>query len=122
MIPGRRAAEVTAAVCRASAGAVEHLAIARVGNLADWLGSAREAGAWIYGARQDAPERYDAPDLSGRVVLVLGGEAKGIRPGVADACDVLVSIPQAGRVESLNVSAAAAVLIYEVVRRRGSGG
>jgi 23S rRNA (guanosine2251-2'-O)-methyltransferase len=122
VIPGRRAAEVTAAVCRASAGAVEHLAIARVGNLADWLGSAREAGAWIYGARQDAPERYDAPDLSGRVVLVLGGEAKGIRPRVADACDVLVSIPQAGRVESLNVSAAAAVLIYEVVRRRGSGG
>ena len=121
VIPERRSAQVTAAVCKASAGAVEHLDVARVRNLADWLGEAKDAGAWIYGAEADASTPYDRADLgSGLVVLVLGGEGKGIRPRVAAACDALVSIPLAGRVGSLNVSAAAAVVLFEAVRQRGA--
>jgi 23S rRNA (guanosine2251-2'-O)-methyltransferase len=122
VIPQRRAAQVTSAACKASAGAVEHLAVARVRNLADWLAVAKDAGGWIYGAEADAPTRYDQVDLGGLTVLVLGGEGKGIRPRVAAACDALVAIPRAGRVASLNVSAAAAVLLFEAVRQREGGG
>ena len=122
VIPQRRAAQVTSAACKASAGAVEHLAVARVRNLADWLAAAKDAGGWIYGADADAPTRYDQVDLGGLAVLVLGGEGKGIRPRVAAACDALVAIPRAGRVASLNVSAAAAVLLFEAVRQREGGG
>ena len=118
----RRAAGVTAAVCKASAGAVEHLAVARVTNLADWLAARQGREAWIHGADADAEQRYDAADLTGPTVLVLGSEGKGIRPRVAAACDQLVSIPVAGKVASLNVSAAAAVLIFEAVRQRQAGG
>jgi 23S rRNA (guanosine2251-2'-O)-methyltransferase len=118
VIPERRAAEVTAAVCKASAGAVEHLRIARVRNLADFLADARRAGCWCYGASQGAAVAYDAPDYGGGVVAVLGGEGKGLRPRVAAACDQLVALPLRGRVESLNVSAAAAVLLYEMLQRR----
>lgn len=116
VIPGRHAASVTAAVCKVSAGAVEHLAIARVGNLADWLLAAKERGAWVYGADAGGEVAYTEVDYSGRTVLVLGGEGKGIRPRVASACDALVSIPLAGRVGSLNVSAAAAVLAFAAAR------
>jgi 23S rRNA (guanosine2251-2'-O)-methyltransferase len=121
LIPVRRAAAVTPVACKASAGAVEHLPVARARNLADWLGEAKRAGAWVYGARPGAPTRYDAIDWNGRVVVVLGGEGKGIRPRVAGACDALVAIPQAGRVGSLNVSAAASVLLLEAVRQRMGG-
>jgi 23S rRNA (guanosine2251-2'-O)-methyltransferase len=120
VIPERRAAEVTPAVCKASAGAVEHLAIARVRNLADFLADAKAAGCWCYGADADATVPYDAPDYRGGVVLVLGAEGRGLRPRVAAACDELLSIPRRGHVESLNVSAASAVLVYEVLQRRGS--
>jgi 23S rRNA (guanosine2251-2'-O)-methyltransferase len=118
VIPDRHSASVTGAVCKASAGAVEHMAIARVGNLADWLGLAKQDGAWVYGAAADAPTVYTEPDYSGRVVLVLGGEEKGLRPRVAASCDALISIPRRGRVESLNVSAAASVLAFEALRSR----
>jgi 23S rRNA (guanosine2251-2'-O)-methyltransferase len=122
LVGERRAAQVTAAVCRASAGAVEHLPVARVGNLADWLGSAKEAGAWVYGASPVAEAvPYDQPDYSGRVVLVLGGEGRGLRPRVAAACDQLVALPMRGRIESLNVSAAAAVLLYEILHSGRAG-
>ena len=96
MIPERRAASVTAAACKASAGAVEHLPVARVRNLADWLASARDDGAWIYGADAEAEAAYTTLDLSGRVVLVLGGEGGGLRPRVAAGCDALVRIPTDG--------------------------
>jgi 23S rRNA (guanosine2251-2'-O)-methyltransferase len=119
VIPRRRAAAVTPAVSKASAGAVEHLAIARVGNLADWLAQAKEAGAWIYGAEANAEAPYSQVDLTGKVVLVLGSEGKGLRPRVAACCDLLISIPVRGRVASLNVSAAAAALLFEAVRQRG---
>jgi 23S rRNA (guanosine2251-2'-O)-methyltransferase len=121
VIPSRRSAAVTAVACKASAGAVEHLRVARVTNLADWLGSAKEAGAWIYGAESGAPAPYASADLTGKVVLVLGSEGGGLRPRVAQSCDLLVSIPLRGRVDSLNVSAAAAVLLFEAARQRDAG-
>lgn len=112
----RRAAQVTAAACKASAGAVEHLPVARVRNLADWLGEAKGAGAWVYGASADAETSYRTLDLGDRVVLVLGGEGPGLRPRVAETCDELVRIPTVGRVGSLNVSAAAAILTFAACR------
>ncbi len=118
VIPERRSAEVTAVACKASAGAVEHLQIARVRNLADWLGEAKGAGFWIWGADADAPQAPWDTDLAGPTVLVLGGEGKGIRPRVASACDGLIALPQRGQIESLNVSAAAAALLFEAVRQR----
>jgi 23S rRNA (guanosine2251-2'-O)-methyltransferase len=119
VIPERRSAAVTAAVAKASAGAVEHLAVARVPNLADWLGRAKESGAWSYGAEASAATPYTRADLTGKVVIVLGSEGKGLRKRVASACDVLVAIPASGRIGSLNVSAAAAVLLFEAARQRG---
>jgi 23S rRNA (guanosine2251-2'-O)-methyltransferase len=133
VIPQRRAAEVTPAVCKASAGAVEHLRLAQVRNMADFLAEARRAGCWCYGAsaggwpifdRQGAqpPVPYDAPDYSGAgVVLVLGSEGGGLRPRVAKACDQLIALPLLGRVESLGVSAAAAAILYEILQRRRNG-
>jgi 23S rRNA (guanosine2251-2'-O)-methyltransferase len=118
VIPERRSAEVTPAVCKASAGAVEHLPVARVRNLADFLAAAKEAGCWCYGASADATTPYDRPDYRGGVVLVLGAEGKGLRPRVADACDDLVALPVRGRIASLNVSAAAAALVYGILQRR----
>jgi 23S rRNA (guanosine2251-2'-O)-methyltransferase len=118
VLPQRRSAPVSAAVCRASAGAVEHLAIARVRNLADFLGAAKGAGCWCYGAAADASVAYDAPDFRGGVVLVLGSEGRGLRPRVAAACDELLRIPLRGRTGSLNVSAAAAVLLYRILQCR----
>ena len=118
VVPDRRSAEITPAACKASAGAVEHLSIARVGNLADWLGEAKQAGFWIWGADADASQTPWDADLNGPTVLVLGGEGKGIRPRVASACDGLVALPQRGKVESLNVSAAATALLFEAVRQR----
>ena len=118
ILPERRSAEVTPAVCKASAGAVEHLAIAQVRNLADFLGAAKAAECWVYGAAAGARTPYRAPDYRGGVVLVLGAEGKGLRPRVRDACDDLVSLPVRGRIDSLNVSAAAAVLMYEILQQR----
>jgi 23S rRNA (guanosine2251-2'-O)-methyltransferase len=120
VIPERRAASVTPAAVKASAGATEHLAVARVRNVADWLVEARDAGAWSYGAAADAEKPYTEVDWRGRAVLVLGSEGKGIRPRVASACDQLVSIPQRGRLDSLNASVAAAVILFEAVRQRGA--
>jgi 23S rRNA (guanosine2251-2'-O)-methyltransferase len=118
VIPERRSAEVTPAVCKASAGAVEHLPVARVRNLADFLQAAKDAGAWAYGAAAGARTPYRAPDYRGKVVLVLGAEGRGLRPRVAFRCDDLVALPLRGRLDSLNVSAAAAVLLYEILQQR----
>jgi 23S rRNA (guanosine2251-2'-O)-methyltransferase len=117
VIPERRSAEVTSAVCKASAGAVEHLPVARVRNLADWLGEAKRADAWVYGAATDGIP-YGEPDYGGKVVLVLGAEGKGLRPRVAGACDQLIALPVRGRVDSLNVSTAAAALVYGILQFR----
>ncbi|HTX31161.1 MAG TPA: 23S rRNA (guanosine(2251)-2'-O)-methyltransferase RlmB [Solirubrobacteraceae bacterium] len=114
VIPERRSAEVTAAVCKASAGAVEHLPVARVRNLADFLAEAKTAGRWCYGAEAEAGVAYDTVDYAETAVLVMGAEGRGLRPRVAAGCDLLVAIPLRGRIASLNVSAAAAVLIYAI--------
>jgi 23S rRNA (guanosine2251-2'-O)-methyltransferase len=118
VLPERRSAEVTPAVCKASAGAVEHLAIARVRNLADFLADAKAAGCWTYGAAAGARTGYRAVDWRGGVVVVLGAEGRGLRPRVAAACDDLVALPLRGRIDSLNVSATAAVLLYEILQQR----
>jgi 23S rRNA (guanosine2251-2'-O)-methyltransferase len=118
ILPQRRSAEVTPAVCKASAGAVEHLAIAQVRNLADFLAQAKAAECWCYGAAAGAKTSYRSPDYRGGVVLVLGAEGKGLRPRVRDACDDLVALPMRGHIDSLNVSAAAAVLMYEILQQR----
>jgi 23S rRNA (guanosine2251-2'-O)-methyltransferase len=118
VIPERRSAEVTAVTCKASAGAVEHLDIARVRNLADWLHEARGAEFWIWGADAEAEKAPWDIHLIGSTVLVLGGEGKGIRPRVASACDGFMALPRHGKIDSLNVSAAAAALLSEALRQR----
>ncbi|HEY6551158.1 MAG TPA: 23S rRNA (guanosine(2251)-2'-O)-methyltransferase RlmB [Solirubrobacterales bacterium] len=118
VVPERRSAAVTPATCKASAGAVEHLNIAHVRNLTDWLSAAKEAGFWLWGADADAKQAPWDVDLTGPTVLVLGGEGKGIRPRVSSACDGLVALPQRGQTASLNVSAAATALLFEAVRQR----
>jgi 23S rRNA (guanosine2251-2'-O)-methyltransferase len=117
-IPNRRSAAVTAATCKASAGAVEHISIARVRNLADWLREAKESGYWIWGAEAGAERAPWEVDLRGPTVLVLGGEGSGIRPRVAAACDGLVALPRRGEVSSLNVAGAATALLFEALRQR----
>ena len=118
VLPERRAAEVTPAVCKASAGAVEHLPLAQVRNLTDFLTAAKARGFWCYGADGEAKLDYRQVDFSGPVVLVLGSEGTGLRPRVASACDALISLPLRGRIESLSVSAAAAVLLYAAAAAR----
>ena len=120
LITARRSARVTPAVCRVSAGAVEHLPIARVENLADLLLAARRPGLWTYAAAPGAAP-HDRSDYRDGAVFVLGAEGRGLRPRVRAACDAAVAIPMRGRVESLNVSTAAAVLLFEAVRQRGGG-
>ena len=120
VLPERRTAEVTPSVCKASAGAVEHLPVAQVRNLADFLAAAKESGRWCYGAQAGARVAYDQVDFEGRVVLVLGSEGRGLRPRVAASCDQLVAIPLRGRTESLSVSAAAAVLLYAATGARAA--
>lgn len=119
VIPERRSAEVTPTVCKTSAGAVEHLRLARVRNVADFLDQARRAGCWCYGASVgQGAVPYDTPDYGGGVALVLGSEGSGLRPRVAAACDQLVSLPLRGRIGSLGVSAAAAALLYGILQSR----
>jgi 23S rRNA (guanosine2251-2'-O)-methyltransferase len=127
VIPERRSAEITPSVCKASAGAVEHIRVARVRNVADFLIQAREAGCWSYGANapteppaSKGPENvmYTAPNYSGGIVLVLGSEGSGLRPRVASACDQLVALPLRGRMESLGVAAAASALLYGILHDR----
>ena len=123
VLPERRSAEVTPAVCKASAGAVEYLRVAQVRNLADFLGEAKATGCWVYGAAGvEGSQPYDRQDYRGGVVLVLGAEGKGLRRRVAQSCDVVVSLPLRGRIGSLNVSAAASALLYEILQRRLDSG
>lgn len=119
VIPERRSAAITPVVCKTSAGAVEHLEVAHVRNLADWLAEAKQAGFWIWGADAEAEGAPWQTDLTGPTVIVLGGEGKGLRPRVAAACDGLIALPRRGQIESLNVSAAATAVLFEALRQRG---
>ena len=117
VLPERRSAEVTPAVCRASAGAVEHLAVARVQNLADWLAIAKERQAWVYGAAADGRVHTTAPTTAAGSCSS-SGRGEGPRPRVASVCDELIFLPSPGQVASLNVSTAAAALVYGILHLR----
>jgi 23S rRNA (guanosine2251-2'-O)-methyltransferase len=120
ILPAHGSVRVTPAVCRASAGAVEHLPVAVVPNLARYLADVKGDDLWAYAADSDGSLAMWETDLSGGVALVLGAEGKGVRPLVRRTCDATVAIPLAGRVGSLNVSVAAAVLLYEARRQRAT--
>jgi 23S rRNA (guanosine2251-2'-O)-methyltransferase len=118
VIPKDRAAGVTPAAVKASAGASEHVPVSRVTNIRRAIDRMKEAGLWVYAAEAGGTS-YTELDLTGPVGLVLGSEGKGVRRLVREGCDGTVSIPMRGAVESLNVSVAAAVLLYEAGRQRG---
>jgi 23S rRNA (guanosine2251-2'-O)-methyltransferase len=120
VLPANRSARVTAAVCRASAGAVEHLPVAVVTNLARYLAEVKGPDLWVYAAAGDAGTQMWDVDLTGGAAIVLGAEGRGLRPLVRRTCDAAIAIPLAGRVESLNVSVAAALLLYEARRQRNA--
>lgn len=119
IIPKRRSAGVTSIVDKTSAGAAEHMAVARVSNLSAALQELKDAGVWIYGTAAEGLSPLWKTDLNGPICIVIGSEGDGISRLVRENCDFLVSIPMKGKVSSLNASAAAAVLIYEVLRQRG---
>lgn len=118
VIPERRAASVTPAVAKASAGASEHLPIAKVTNIARTVEELKEKNVWSVGLDERGTQNYDALDYRMDCAIVLGAEGKGLHDLVRKKCDFLVSIPMLGKVPSLNVSVAAAVVLYEVVRQR----
>jgi 23S rRNA (guanosine2251-2'-O)-methyltransferase len=119
VVPAHGSALVTPAVARASAGAIEHLPVAVVTNLARYLEEIKSGSLWVAGAAGENGTPMWQADLSGGLAFVFGAEGKGLRPLVRRTCDLFVAIPQLGRVESLNVSVAAALLLYEARRRRG---
>jgi 23S rRNA (guanosine2251-2'-O)-methyltransferase len=122
VIPAHGAARVTPVVCRASAGAVEHVSVAVVPNLAAFLTDVKRPDLWVWeGSGEAATSAWEA-DLTGGTALVMGAEGKGVRPLVRRACDGAISIPLGGHVESLNVSVAAAILLFEATRQRASAG
>ena len=121
LIPERRAVGVTATVAKASAGAVEHVPIAKVTNIARTLEELKSRNLWTVGLDERAPQTYDALDYSMDCALILGAEGKGLHDLVRKKCDFLVSIPMLGEVASLNVSVAAGVVLYEIARQRRHG-
>jgi 23S rRNA (guanosine2251-2'-O)-methyltransferase len=118
IIPERRAASVTDVVAKAAAGALEHLPVVRVTNINRALEDLKERGYWIYGLDERGTQTHDQTDYAQRAVLVLGGEGKGLHEQVRKHCDVIVRIPMAGKISSLNVSVAAGVVLFEWRRRR----
>ena len=120
VIPERRAVGVTGTVAKASAGASEHLPVARVTNIARTVEDLKQRNIWVVGLDERANQPYDAVDYNMDCALVLGAEGKGVHDLVKKKCDFLISIPMLGKVPSLNVSVAAGIVLYEVVRQRRS--
>ena len=121
IVPKHHAVGLTEAAARTAMGAVEYIPVARETNLVSALEKLKESGIWIFGAAAEKGVAPWAADLKGPVCLVLGGEGEGLRPLVARACDLLVTVPMRGGVGSLNVAAAGAALCYEVARQRAQG-
>ena len=119
IVPERRAAPLTETVARAASGALEYLPVARVTNVTQTLERLKEKGFWIYGLDENGPELHYNIDFAKPTAIVLGGEGKGLHQGVQKHCDVLVRIPMAGEVSSLNVSVAAGVVLFEWRRKQG---
>lgn len=118
IIPKHRAVSLTPGAARASAGAVEYVNVARVTSLIQTMDRLKEKGFWIAGADPQAEKTYYSADLTGSLAVVMGGENKGLGRLVKEKCDFLIRIPMRGRINSLNVSAAASVILYEIVRQR----
>lgn len=119
ILPKRRSAQVTATVSKTSAGAVEYVPVARVTNLGQTIDQLKEMGVWVVGTVVDAvQELYDTEVFDGPVAIVIGNESKGMGRLIREKCDVLVKLPMAGKINSLNASVAAGVVMYEVLRRR----
>ena len=118
IIPKRRSAGVTAIVGKVSAGAAEHMAVARVPNITNAIKELKQAGLWIYGTAADGQSSLWKTNLTGPIGLVIGSEGDGMSRLVAESCDVCVSIPMKGKVSSLNASCAATILMYEVLHQR----
>ena len=121
ILPQRRAAGITPAVEKVSAGASAYLPVARVNNLGRALESVKEAGYWLIGLDEQAKQPFTGVDYTGSVGLVVGGEGKGLHQKVRAKCDFVVSIPTVGAIGSLNVSVAVGVVLYEAVRQRAAG-
>lgn len=117
VIPKRRGVSLTYAVGKVSAGAIEYVPVARVSNLASAIDELKENGLWVYGADMDGTP-WDKQDYSGPVALVVGSEGKGISRLVKEKCDFIVSLPMKGKINSLNASVAAGILMYEIVKGR----
>lgn len=120
VIPKRRAVPLTATVAKASAGAIEHIPVARVTNISQTLEMLKRAGYWVIGTDVNADSMYYQVDMTGPIVMVIGNESKGLGEVVKKRCDYLVRLPMIGQVQSLNAGVAAGVLLYEAVRQRGS--
>lgn len=120
IIPKRRSAGLTAIVGKTSAGAAEHMAVARVPNLVAAIKELKDNGLWIYGTDAASTNTMWDTDLKGAVCLIIGSEGEGMGRLISESCDFMVSIPMSGKVSSLNASAAAAILIYEALRQRNS--
>jgi len=118
VIPKRRSVGLTATVAKASAGAVEYMKVARVGNINDAIRELKERGVWVFGTAAEGSIPMYKADLTGPAAIVIGNEGDGISRLVRKNCDVMLSIPMQGRISSLNASAAAAILLYEAVRQR----
>lgn len=118
IIPKRRSAGLTAIVDKASAGAAEHMAIARVPNIPTAIKELKDRGLWVYGTAADGQSDLWHTDFTGNVALVIGSEGDGMGRLVRESCDFIVSLPMKGQVSSLNASAAAAIVMYEVLRQR----
>ena len=118
VIPKRRSAGLTAIVAKTSAGAVSHIPVARVPNLTALMKELQKRGVWIFGAEMNGTTSLYEADLKGPAAIVIGSEGSGMSHLVAETCDFTVSIPMKGKINSLNASAAAAILLYEAVRQR----
>ena len=118
IIPKRRAASVTSTVNKASAGAVEHMKIARVTNISDAIEELKQAGLWVCGTAVDTNKYYYNQDLTGPLAIVIGNEGKGIGEKVKKNCDFLVKIPMKGKIQSLNASVSTGIVVYEAVKQR----
>ena len=118
IIPKRRSAGLTAIVDKASAGAAEHMNVARVPNIPSALQELKKRGLWVYGTAADGQSELWKTDFSGAVALVIGSEGDGMGRLVRECCDFIVSLPMRGQINSLNASAAAAIVMYEVLRQR----
>ncbi|MGZ4164125.1 MAG: 23S rRNA (guanosine(2251)-2'-O)-methyltransferase RlmB [Tumebacillaceae bacterium] len=119
VIPKRRAVPLTATVAKASAGAIEHMPVARVANISQAIETLKKAGFWVVGTEVETDKMYHQVDMSGPTVIVIGNEGKGLGEVIKKRCDYLVRLPMIGQVQSLNAGVATGILLYEVLRQRG---